>query len=416
MKDTFPKIEIFTQKELPTCLQETAMESKFLDNDNATIRSSHHSLTASHHVHANYSMESPERLLLCSHSMKEELPPYDATLIGHVPSSFHGNEDTRNGQEKNHTFQKFNNNPLNLLETLPALTIAPSSSDASPPSLISPPSSHKFPNLTLFLQETSMLYSSSSHLKSGESMSSKSSNSTFPLSPLRQTQCQTTTADPHKITKNLSNMRRSKSFSDHHNWLSTRTQPLKCSGGGGRVNNNNKLFKGVRQRHWGKWVAEIRLPRNRTRVWLGTFDTAEDAAIAYDTAAYILRGDYAQLNFPELKHVIKANSLNGTISALVEAKLQTVHLHKKNPNNNNNNNSSNNNYDDSPPSAVSACKNNGNKGSSSSIMELQLEENERSKSGSLSHHQVLDVEGVQLSRMPSLDMDLIWDALLVSDS
>ncbi|KAL4357530.1 hypothetical protein AHAS_Ahas09G0195900 [Arachis hypogaea] len=392
------------------------MESKFLDNDNATIRSSHHSLTASHHVHANYSMESPERLLLCSHSMKEELPPYDATLIGHVPSSFHGNEDTRNGQEKNHTFQKFNNNPLNLLETLPALTIAPSSSDASPPSLISPPSSHKFPNLTLFLQETSMLYSSSSHLKSGESMSSKSSNSTFPLSPLRQTQCQTTTADPHKITKNLSNMRRSKSFSDHHNWLSTRTQPLKCSGGGGRVNNNNKLFKGVRQRHWGKWVAEIRLPRNRTRVWLGTFDTAEDAAIAYDTAAYILRGDYAQLNFPELKHVIKANSLNGTISALVEAKLQTVHLHKKNPNNNNNNNSSNNNYDDSPPSAVSACKNNGNKGSSSSIMELQLEENERSKSGSLSHHQVLDVEGVQLSRMPSLDMDLIWDALLVSDS
>ncbi|CAL9757942.1 unnamed protein product [Musa acuminata subsp. burmannicoides] len=57
---------------------------------------------------------------------------------------------------------------------------------------------------------------------------------------------------------------------------------------------------GVQQRHWGKWVVEIRLPKNRTRLWLGTFDAAEDATLVYDREAFKLRVENARLNFPNL--------------------------------------------------------------------------------------------------------------------
>ncbi|WOH02838.1 hypothetical protein DCAR_0522228 [Daucus carota subsp. sativus] len=87
---------------------------------------------------------------------------------------------------------------------------------------------------------------------------------------------------------------------------------------------NTKIYRGIRMRKWGKWVAEIREPNKRSRIWLGSYSSPVAAARAYDTAVFYLRGPSARLNFPELITDEPGDQLHDLSAASIRKKATEV--------------------------------------------------------------------------------------------
>ncbi len=105
--------------------------------------------------------------------------------------------------------------------------------------------------------------------------------------------------------------------------------PLAATRGGrSSSSRNNKRFLGVRQRPSGRWVAEIKDTTQKIRLWLGTFDCAEDAARAYDEAAWMLRGSNTRTNFmPAASAAAASGSGGNTFSLSPSSKSARLLLH-----------------------------------------------------------------------------------------